>query len=143
MWITAVSQIFNHLSSFYYYVAYALGFATGTYIGMKIESRLSIGNVILRVFTQGDDSDLYEFLKTKNYSLTALDAEGKYGKVKLIFMVIRREELQGAIKLIKQFNPHAFYTVEDVRFVSGKAYSTGTSAVVKKVIRNGWSTVKK
>jgi len=50
-----------------YYVAYALGFASGTFIGMYIEDKLSAGNVIIRIIIPKDAEKLVTELKKLNY----------------------------------------------------------------------------
>ncbi|MBT7072088.1 MAG: DUF2179 domain-containing protein [Anaerolineae bacterium] len=52
-----------------------------------------------------------------------VNAEGSTGLVHLLFSVIRRSQLPFMAIHIKRFNPKAFYTVEDVRFVSGGVFS--------------------
>ena len=116
IWIIVVSKLINNIEHFYYYFAYAGGFATGTFVGMKIEEKLSVGKVLLRIITQKDTASFINKLKGKKYSLTIFDGEGSRGKVKLIFLVIDRKDLPEIIKDIKEFNPNAFYSVEDVRF---------------------------
>jgi hypothetical protein len=37
--------------------------------------------------------------------------------VQVIFTVCRRRNVQDVLKMVKHFNPRAFYTIEDVRFV--------------------------
>jgi uncharacterized membrane-anchored protein YitT (DUF2179 family) len=49
--------------------------------------------------------------------VTAIDAEGMEGPVKVLFNIISRKKLPDVIKLIKHHNPNAFYTIEDLRFV--------------------------
>lgn len=117
IWVLAVSQIMKNLDNFYYFVMYALGFAIGTYVGMFLESKLSLGQVIVRIITKYDASELVANLVSDNYNLTVTDADGQFGKVKIIFMVMKRQYLNEAIEIIKSYNPHAFYTVEDVKFV--------------------------
>ena len=39
-------------------------------------------------------------------------------KVKIIFSVIKRENVQHFVSVINHFNPHAFYTIEDVKSVN-------------------------
>ncbi len=117
VWILAVSQVMKHLDNMYYFVMYAFGFATGTFVGMLLENKLSLGQVIVRVITKYDASELIANLTSDNYNLTIVDADGQFGKVKLIFMVMKRQYLNEAIEIIKNYNPTAFYTVEDVKFV--------------------------
>ncbi|PKL86822.1 MAG: hypothetical protein CVV22_01660 [Ignavibacteriae bacterium HGW-Ignavibacteriae-1] len=119
VWIIAVSQIMQNLNNIYYYVAYAGGFALGTYLGMIIEEKLSLGYVIIRVITHKDATQLVASFREKNYPLTILDAEGINGKVSVLFLVIQRNLTESIINFIKEYNPNAFYSIEDVRFVSG------------------------
>jgi uncharacterized protein YebE (UPF0316 family) len=117
VWILAVSQVMKHMDNGVTYVAFALGFAVGNYVGMLIEERIAIGNQIIRIITRHDASELVDYLKHSGYVVTSIDAVGESGPVKLIFTVARRRKLEGVVAVIKRFNPNAFYTIEDVRFV--------------------------
>jgi uncharacterized protein YebE (UPF0316 family) len=118
VWLLAMAQIMNNLTSIYYYLAYAAGFSAGTYVGIWIEEKLCIGLVILRVITKTDASDLIEYLKDKGLGVTTLDGEGSEGKVKVFLTILRRKQLRAITDAIKEYNPNAFYSVEDVRFVN-------------------------
>lgn len=118
IWLLAISQIFQNLSSWPTYLAYAAGFGSGIYVGMRIEEKLAIGRVVVRVITQVPAGELIEYLREKGYKSTILDAETSEGKVNILFTVIKREILPQTISVIKKFNPNAFYTVEGVKRVS-------------------------
>ena len=118
VWLLAIGQIMVHMTNPLYYIAYAGGFALGTLIGMMIEERLSIGKVLIRVITRKDATELVGHLMGEDYSITYLDAQGKHGKVKIIYTIIDRHDVGDVVKLIKRYNPQAFYIIEDVRFVS-------------------------
>jgi uncharacterized protein YebE (UPF0316 family) len=122
IWIIAVSQIMLNLNNFYYYLAYSAGFATGTYFGIVLEEKLSLGYVIIRVITYKDATELVAHLREKNHPATVIDAEGQNGGVKVIFLVIKRSYTADLITSIKHFNPNAFYTIEDVKFVQGGVF---------------------
>jgi len=98
------------------YISYAAGFAAGNYIGICIEEKLSIGKVMIRIVTQKYPKILIKNLKDENYNLTIIDGEGKKGKVKLIFSVIKKKSLKKVIAIINKTNPKAFYSIEDVRY---------------------------
>jgi len=119
IWIIAVSQIMQNFDQIQYYFAYAIGYALGTFIGMKIEDRLSLGQVVIRIITHNDSSELIKSLKENNYNFTILDAEGKFGPVKMIFMITQRHTLNEAIQIIDKEYSAAFYSIEDVRYVKG------------------------
>jgi uncharacterized protein YebE (UPF0316 family) len=118
IWLLAVSQIMKHLDNVICYIAYGVGFAMGNYIGMILEEKISIGSVIIRVFPRSDSGNLVNTLRAQNYGITVVDAEGSHGKVKIIFSVVKRENITGFISIINEYNPQAFYTVEDVRSVN-------------------------
>ena len=115
IWLIAIKYIMGNLSNVFCYLAYAGGFAAGTYVGIILEEKLSMGSVIIRVITGKDSSILLTELKAKRFVPTSLGAEGPDGKVHLIFSVIERKDIQKVVNIIKKFNPNAFYTIEDVR----------------------------
>lgn len=118
IWIMAISQIMQNLSNVYYYLFYASGFAMGNFVGIILDEKLSIGNVIVRIITRHDAVELVNALKQLKFGITVLDAEGSKGQVKVIFSVVKRQNVANVIKLVKKYNPQAFYSVEDIRFVS-------------------------
>ncbi len=122
IWVTAASQVMQNLNNFYYYIVWGLGYATGTYVGILFEQKLSLGQIIIRVITNKDATELVADLKKRKYHLTTVDAEGVHGSVKLIFMILKRIDMKEVVGIIKTFNPNAFYSVEDVRFVSGSYF---------------------
>lgn len=115
IWLLAVGQIMQHLDNWLSYIAYGAGFATGNFIGMLLEEKLSLGTVIIRVILSRQSPELIAELKSQKFGLTLVDAEGSKGSVKLIFSIIRRKELKNFIDTLHQFNPNAFYTVEEVK----------------------------
>ena len=122
IWLLAIGQIMANLSnnnpnSIVCTLAYAGGFATGSFVGILIEEKVSIGLVLLRLISRHDTKELIDYLKSQNYGVTTHDAEGVKGPVKIIFAVIRRKDLHSVLDRINQIHPHAFYSVEDVRSV--------------------------
>ncbi len=118
VWLLAISQVMQNLTNWVTYVAYGLGFATGNFVGILIEERLAMGNLIIRVITRKDATELVRFLWTSGYGVTSVDAMGEGGAVKVIFSIVKRKKVAQIIEVIKRFNPNAFYTIEDVRFVN-------------------------
>ncbi len=122
IWIIIISQIIRNLDNFLCFIAYAGGFATGSYVGMKIEERLAIGKVVMRIITHQSADNLIAELRNRRFGVTSVNAEGARGPVRILFMVLKRSDLETAVGVIKKFNPNAFYTVEDIRYVSEGVY---------------------
>lgn len=118
IWLLAIGQIISNIDNAWSYIAYAAGFATGTFVGITLEEKLAYGKVVLRLFAPNEVNDLLGFLEENNYRYSLLDAEGRKGKVNILFMVVNRDSLKHLISGIDQFHPNAFYTIEGVKQVS-------------------------
>ncbi len=118
IWLMVIRQIFANLDNPVCFIAYAAGFAAGNFVGILIENRLSIGKVIVRIITRKEADELIGVLRKAGYGLTIIDAAGVTGPVKVIFTIVERTNIEHIVAMIKVHNPQAFYSVEDVRFVS-------------------------
>ncbi|ERM80406.1 hypothetical protein P872_21935 [Rhodonellum psychrophilum GCM71 = DSM 17998] len=118
IWLLAIGQIFQNIDNPMSYLAYAGGFAMGTFVGMTIEEKLALGRVLVRVITPTPMPELIEYMKNKDFRFTSVGAEGRFGKVNLLFTVMKREALPEYIQKVKSFNDKAFYTIESVKRVS-------------------------
>lgn len=122
IWLLAIGQIMRNLSNIACYVAYAGGFATGTYVGMYLEEKLAMGVLLVRIITGKDSSELIDFLKSASFGVTSVDAHGATGHVNVIYTMINRSDLQRVVGIIRRFNPKAFYSIEDIRSVSKEIF---------------------
>ncbi len=118
IWLIAIGQIMQNLSNWVCYVAYGAGFAAGNYIGLIIEAKLAVGLSMVRIITPAGTDRLKRFLRRAGYRVTTLRASGRDGEVDLLFTVIRRRQLPRVVRVIRRYNPAAFYTIEDVRYAS-------------------------
>ena len=118
IWLIAVSKIFENLDNWLYYVAYAAGFATGNYVGLIIEERIALGFINLRIITHLSGEALIKRLSNEGYGVTSVDANGSIGKVNIIYCIIKRSDYKQVVALIHEYNPRAFYTIEDIKFSS-------------------------
>lgn len=117
IWLLAIGQIMRNLSNFMCYIAYGLGFALGTFIGLLIEEKLALGVLLVRIITQKDAGDLIGALRRANYGVTTVSASGMSGKVDIIFTVIKRSAVDKVLEIIHRFNPRAFYSIENIKSV--------------------------
>ena len=115
IWTIAVSQVLKHLDNLLSYTAFALGYATGIYVGIKMDERLGLGLQLFRIVIVKHTQALLDALKQINIGYTLVDGAGSQGPVKLIYLVIKRTHHNQVCNLIHTHNPDAFYTVEDVK----------------------------
>ena len=138
IWLLAIGQIMKNLNNVVCYIAYGGGFALGTFLGIFIEEKLSIGMVLVRIITQRDATELISFLQLKGYGVTRVNAEGAYGDVMILFSIIRRTDLKEVVDVITKLDPKAFYSIEDVRFVSEGIFplkKSGYSGIYLRLFR--------
>jgi uncharacterized protein YebE (UPF0316 family) len=118
IWIVAITRIMQNLNSWVCYVAYAGGFATGNYVGMLLDEKLAIGHELIRVITKLDSGDLAGTLRNSGFGVTTVKASGMQGEVGILFVIVNRKNQKQAIAIIQQYNPSAFFTVENIHFVN-------------------------
>jgi uncharacterized protein YebE (UPF0316 family) len=123
IWITVISKIMQNLDNYINYIAYAAGFATGNFIGMIIEEKLAMGILMIRVFAHERGQELVSILNSNGYGATVVDAHGARARVHLIYTIVQRNELDTVLNVINEFNPKAFYTIEDVKSVNEGIFS--------------------
>lgn len=118
IWIIVVAQVMKNLNNWACYLAWAGGFATGTFVGLWIEEKLALGLQVIRIITNQNCDELVAALKTENHGITVVDAPGAVGPVKMIFTIIKRKNVKEVVLMIRQYNPTAFYSIEEIKNTS-------------------------
>ncbi len=117
IWLLAIGQIMKNLSNPFCYLAYGFGFAFGNFIGIIIEEKMALGKHIIRIITQKGACELTNALRSSDFGVTDISAEGSRGNVRVIYTIIERSDLERVAAIIDKYNPKAFYTIEDIRAV--------------------------
>ncbi|MDH7509598.1 MAG: DUF5698 domain-containing protein [Methanolinea sp.] len=116
IWLLSTGLVFSNLQNILGLVAYVAGYAIGTIIGMQMEDRISIGNVVVRVFYPGDPSPLIRRIGEMGYGITRLDGTGYLSSpVAVLFMVVPRANVNELLSVLDRDYPRLIYTVEDIR----------------------------
>ena len=123
IWLFAFGQILKNLTHPANYIAFAAGYAAGNYVGIWMEEKLSIGCLMLRIFTCQGSEALAEQLRGAGFGVTRVSACGTQGPADVLLTVLRRKDCTRALNLLRQNAPHAFYTTEEVKSVSQSPFS--------------------
>jgi uncharacterized protein YebE (UPF0316 family) len=75
IWLLAIGQIMQHLDNFMCYIAYGLGFATGNYIGIILDEKLSLGTLLVRIVPKKDPTELIMRLRDEEFGASLVDIE--------------------------------------------------------------------
>jgi len=142
IWLLAMEVVMSDLTNIANFFAFAFGFATGTYVGLVIEEKLSIGMVILRIITTDDTSNegIVTFLSGEHFGVTHIDAHGSRGAVRIILTLVNRADVPGITGFLHETYPHAFFSVEDVRYAKEGVFRPKSGHPIANIIRalNPW-----
>lgn len=115
IWLVGISVVMKNLDDPVNMLSYAAGFATGTWIGVWLESHLALGKQIVRLISSDGDGDLADRLRQLGFAVTELDGHGRDAPVKICFIAAQRREVPALLRHAAEVDPDVFVTVEDMR----------------------------
>ncbi|MGB4439448.1 MAG: DUF5698 domain-containing protein [Sedimentibacter sp.] len=122
IWLIVVSSVLNNITEDPIKVlVYAIAFSLGNFIGVTIESKIAVGLSSIQVVVNGEEGEvLADILRNQGFGVTIIDGRGKNdSKKNLLFIQLKRKKIPEAVKLIKQTNPNAYITVNDIKSMMG------------------------
>jgi uncharacterized protein YebE (UPF0316 family) len=128
VWLVALGQVIQNLDRPLNYLAYAGGYATGTWFGLLLDEKLALGLLSVRIITRQDATELIENLRRAQFGVTSVAARGLSGRARLIFTIVRRRDLRRLQEIIRKTNPQAFVSVSDVKQADDAYLGPGTGA---------------
>lgn len=131
IWVIAVAGVIgSSLSNINLFnaIAYSLGFATGTFVGITIEGILARGEQVVRVFTHEGDK-LADSLRQRGFRVTQIDARGRDGPIQLLFIQVARRKAAEIPELARELDRECFIVIDDVRSTSSASRSGTFTAV--------------
>lgn len=118
IYVTALNKVVSGLSGNpASLIVYALGFATGNYMGSFLEEKLAIGLATIQVITRNED--LSEIIRKKGFGVTVVQGKGKEGIKDVLIVSLPRKELNNLLNFIQEFDRDAFVTIMDTRASKG------------------------
>lgn len=119
IWLVAMGQVIQNLDNVACFIAYAGGFASGNFVGMKIEEKLALGMYGIRIFVPKMYS--MENLKTKltaeGFGVTIIKGYGAKEEMSILYSIFKRKDRERIISIIENTNKNLFYTIEEVKSV--------------------------
>jgi uncharacterized protein YebE (UPF0316 family) len=118
IWIFVVSRVITAAKDEpLYAVCYALGFATGNFIGITIEQHIAYGHQVVRVFTKMGHQ-MADALRDEGYRVTQFDGRGRSGPVALLYINTPRKRTPELARRAREIDASCYYTVDDIRSAS-------------------------
>lgn len=119
VWFMIVREALNtETSNIFVTLAYASGFALGTYLGGLIVKIFSREKVTLQVVTN-QNQEMIDTLKEKGYGVTFVEAQGANSTDKKYLLYIEADSKfsKDIRNIIKEFDEKAFITVHEAKHV--------------------------
>ncbi len=120
IWFVVVKEALNtDMTSIFIPISYALGFASGTYIGSVLSSHLIQGNLGVQIITSSRDKKLIEQIRNHGYGVSVIDVNrhqkdtSKY----MLFIEIDKKRLKDLKALVKVLDPDSFIVVNETKYV--------------------------
>lgn len=124
IWVFVVAAVITHIGTEPAYgIAFALGAATGNYIGVSLQGLLPFGDQVIRVFTRKGE-ELFEELRRRKYRVTRFEGVGRDGAVTMLFVQVRRSRTRQVARVAREHDPACFYTIDDIRSADTAAITT-------------------
>lgn len=118
IWVLVVSSVITTVrENWFNAIAYALGFATGNFIGISIEQYFAYGHQIVRVFTRSGSSVAAK-LREAGVAVTEFEGKGRDGPVAMLLIEVERRAAHDIVDLARELDPSCFYTIDDIRETS-------------------------
>jgi uncharacterized protein YebE (UPF0316 family) len=114
VFICAVAKVLLNVDQPVYAVAYGLGFAAGTYLGMVIEQRLAFGKQLVFLLT-AKGSELANVLRAGDYRVAEIKGNTPEGDRTILCVEIARRDAQKLIRLASAIDVRCAFIVHDIR----------------------------
>jgi uncharacterized protein YebE (UPF0316 family) len=118
MFVFTFGAVAQNLDDPWAVTGYCLGFAVGTIVGTKLEERMGQGYATVNIISKGSSLPIAEAIRKAGYGATRTSGEGQQGTHGLVWVVIRRKDVEVVFKIATEIDPNAFLTVNETRRVS-------------------------
>ncbi len=125
VWILAIGVVLGNLDDPVNVIIYALGFASGSYVGIILEEKMALGDLVVQVITYKKAMSLIDTIREAGFGVTVVEGMGRYGINHLLNVTIQRKHLAVLYRILDEHDAQAFVTVTDARSIRG-GYFTKT-----------------
>jgi len=114
VYILAVAKVLLNMDHPVYALAYGLGFATGTYLGITIEQRLAFGEQLASLFTRKGD-EMAKVMRVAGYRVAEVHGHSRDGDLTILYVGIPRRKARKLVHDARAVDDTCFCIVNDVR----------------------------
>lgn len=122
IYIVGLSMVLDRLDNPLNLLFYALGYAAGVSIGIKIEDKLALGYTMVTVILPSntdEEESLPQILRKEGYGVTQSYGEGLAGPRLILEILAQRKHEKKLYHRIKQIEERAFIISYEPKYISG------------------------
>ncbi len=124
IYVTVLGTVMSNMDNVFNVLAYALGYATGNFVGITIEDKIAIGNSTAQIIIKEDMEDiLANILRDNGFGVTIMEGRGKDSNKQVLLVVLERKTMGKLQDLVHNIDPEAFITVNSIKPIYGGYFS--------------------
>lgn len=93
--------------------AYCIGYVAGIHIGIMIDRKIAMGDVLIRVLSK--DPEMIVRLRAEGCRVMVIHGRTRDEPVYLLYVDAKKRSISDVIKEIREQDPDCFYTIDDVQ----------------------------
>ena len=122
IYIMAISNVLTGKNNPVTILCYAVGYATGNILGMRLEERLAIGFREINVISKNKGHQIASGLRELGYGVTEMVGQGMEGTVEMLKTNVKRKQAKEVRRIIEMIDNAAFITEDDFVPVNAGGY---------------------
>lgn len=118
VWFLIVKEALNtDEESIFIAISYALGFATGTYVGGIVSDIFMDGTLGVFVTLSRRDQSIIDSIRGAGYVFSVVDVKGYEGEKYLLLLEVDKKSINKLKKLINTLDNKAFLAVSETKYI--------------------------
>jgi len=114
VFILVVAQVLRNFDHKVYALAYATGYALGTWLGISIEQRLAFGRQLATIVTR-QGAAMAVRLAAAGYRVAQVQGEAQDGDIRIVYVEVARRSSPLLLRHAVAVDPDCFCVVNDLR----------------------------
>lgn len=122
LFIAVLGTVMKDLDNIWLIGAYAIGFSVGNYVGIMIEEKIALGELVLRIIVDKREDKLVGELRNNGFGVTVIKGQGRDGERYLLFISLKRRDLNKIYEIIEKNKVSSFICTSDGRTNKGGVF---------------------
>lgn len=115
IYLIVLGKVVGNINKPLLIIAYCLGYASGNYVGSKLEEKLSIGRLLVQIIVKEIKCGIVDALRNAGFGVTIFEGEGMDGNSYMLNVITERKKISELKEIINKLDCGAFLTTMDVR----------------------------